>query len=372
MRALLCLAVLSGAAASVPRRTTSRTENSVDTATTFTYLGRVNPAKNELTWPASGIAFTFTGTAAAVPITSLTGTNSVEVVVDGGPPTITNDLKGSRISIQGLAQGQHTVEIRKKSEALYGSIFIGTPTTPGTLVTPTSTRKKRIEIVGDSISVGYGMDAPYPCTNAAAVEDAGATYGALAAKNLSADYSIVAWSGKGLLRNYVTTSGADTSPLMPELWTRYGANDADNSYDFATPVDAVVINLGTNDFSYMASDASGKSYAARPPLNATAYTNGLVRFSRAVLAKYPDAALFITSSPMLSDTYPTADEAQHTKQETCIRNAVARIGAQAYFVSFPSQDQSNNNIGCDYHPSPLTHQKMAVVLTAALSSVLVS
>ena len=81
-------------------------------------------------------------------------------------------------------------------------------------------------ILSWQLSVKYGLDGTNPCTNTAALEDNPKTYAALAANVLGADYRIVAWSGKGLVRNI------GYAPLMPELYTRYGANDVDNSYTF--------------------------------------------------------------------------------------------------------------------------------------------
>jgi lysophospholipase L1-like esterase len=347
---------------------TSTKASATPSGSYFRYLGRVNPATKELTWPASGLTFTFTGTSASVPITSITGTNAIIVSVDGVVKTIDN-LTGTSISTGTLSQGVHTVEIRKKSEASFGSIFIGNPTTSGTF-TPVTQPKKRIEIIGDSISVGYGLDGVYPCTNTAQLENAPQTYGALTAKNLSADYSIVAWSGKGIIRNYVTATGDDNQPTLPSLWTRYGANDAANTYDFKTPVDIVVVNLGTNDFGFTSYDANGVAFQARPLLDMTDYTNALVKFAKSIQGKYPSAELFITSSPLIGDGYPPEDPMQKTKQQGAIKAAVAQIGSKAHFVDFPSQDSSNNNIGCDYHPSALTQQRDAVILTAAIKAVL--
>lgn len=335
----------------------------------FRFLGRVNPSTKELTWSATGLAFTFTGTSASVSLTSVTGTNSIEMVVDGGAPIVTDNLVGTAINTpSGLAQGTHTVEIRKKSEALYGSIFVGNVTSSGTLGND-PIPQKRMQIIGDSISVGYGLDGVYPCVNSAAVEDAPKTYGALTAHNLSADYDIVAWSGKGILRNY-PTGATDDTPVVPELYTRYGANDADDSYDFpvADAPDYVVINLGTNDFDYMLTNSSGQLYEARAPLDPGTYTAALVNFTKTIQRHYPDADFFITSSPLLSDGYPKSTDTQHTTQSDCIQAAVAQIGPKAHFVNFPTQDSSNNNIGCDYHPSAATHQSMAVILTAAIQS----
>ncbi|KAJ5675946.1 hypothetical protein N7462_008843 [Penicillium macrosclerotiorum] len=335
---------------------------------TIRYLGRVNPATKELTWPGTGVAFTFTGTSASIALSSVTGTNSVDLIIDGGAPTVISNVTGTSISTPaGLSQGTHTVELRKRSEALFGTIIIGDITTDGTLGANTVPSKK-IEVIGDSITVGYGLDGTYPCTNTAALEDNPKTYAALAAESLGADYSVVAWSGKGLVRN-IATGTTDTSPLMPELYTRYGANDADNSYTFPldwTP-DAVVINLGTNDFNYLAYDASGQSYNARSPIDATTYTNGMVDFVHSIQEHYPQAKFFLLTSPMLSDSFPTTADAQHTTQKTALQSAVSQLGFNAYLVDWPTQ---GSDVGCDYHPDASTHAAEAAVLASAISSAL--
>lgn len=326
-------------------------------ADTYRFLGRVNPATRELTWPASGIAFSFTGTTGSVPITSRWGDVSLEMVIDNGTPVEINNPQGASINTPKLSQGKHTVEIRKKSETYFGSLFLGTPTTDGTLTAPPAPRR-RIELIGDSITVGYGLEGVFPCTNSADNEGATKTYGALTARSLGADYSLVAWSGKGVTRNYVSST-PDTSPLMPELWTRYGANDATSSYDFATAVDAVVINLGTNDFSYQD--------GVRPQLDVNKYTAAMTAFAKSVHAKYPTAAMFLTSSPNLGND---SAEQQKAKQVAALQKVVSQLGFKATFVNFATQDASNNNIGCDYHPSARTHQEMAGVLTNAIKQVL--
>lgn len=342
-----------------------------ESAQAIRYLGRVNPNR-ELSWPATGLSFSFTGTSASVSIAGVSGTNAIEMVIDGGAPIVIDNVAGASIDTPAtLSQGTHAVEIRKKSESSFGSIWLGDVTTTGTLNADPAPAAKRIQFIGDSITVGYGAGGANPCTNTAALENAMLTYGALTAKNLSADYDIIAWSGKGLVRN-TPTGTVDNSPVMPELWTRYGANDADNSYTFP-PEDTpnfVVINLGTNDFTYMIPDSSGQLHQAREPLDPATYTAALVQFTKTIQGHYPDAEFFITTSPMVSDWYPVAADQQHTTQSRSIEAAVAEIGDKAHFVDFPTHDTSNNNIGCDYHPSPLTHQQMAVILTTAIESVL--
>ena len=255
-------------------------------------LGRVNPSTSELTWPSTGISFSFSGASASIGITHW-GENSIDLSIDGGNWTVISNVTGSSISTPPMTQGNHTVVLRKRSEAYQGSIYLGKIVANGTLGPDVPPPKRQIEIIGDSITVGYGLDGVLPCTNTAALEDNPKTYAALAADALGADYSVVAWSGKGLTRNY-WGGVADDAVLMPELYSRYGANDADNSYTFPSSWNpsAIVINLGTNDFSYVGTPP-------RAPLNTTVFTYAMITFIQSIRNHYPNAWFFLITSPML-------------------------------------------------------------------------
>ena len=331
------------------------------------YLGRVHPAAKALTWPGTGVSFTFTGTSATIGLASVQGANSVDLFIDGGEPIVISNVADTSISTPtGLTKGSHDVVLRKRSEAILGSITIGSVSTDGTLNAKAG-KKRQIEVIGDSITVGYGLDGTYPCTNNASVEDNPKTYEALAAKALNADYHVIAWSGKGLIRNYLTASPG--SPVMPELYTRYGAMDPDNSYPFPaswTP-QAVVINLGTNDFGYIGVNSSGQPYKVREPIDVSAFTAAMVEFVQSIQSHYPNAEFFIMTSPMLSDSYPTPTDAQHTTQANAIKAAIAQIGDKAHFVDWPTQ---GSDVGCDYHPNAATHAAEGKILAAAIGDVL--
>ena len=57
----------------------------------------------------------------------------------------------------------------------------------------------------------------------------------------------MAWSGKGLIHN----SGCSAGPLIPQLYTQTFGTSSKEMWDFsrASRPDAVIIYLGTNDYS---------------------------------------------------------------------------------------------------------------------------
>ncbi|KAF1919929.1 hypothetical protein BDU57DRAFT_155985 [Ampelomyces quisqualis] len=332
----------------------------LETSQALRYLGRVNPATKELTWSATGVSFTFSGTSATIGFEAVTGSNSAELIVDG-KSTYIADVKGTSISTpSNLTSGNHTVEFRKSSEALFGSIFLGNITTDGTFGSDSPISSRKIEIVGDSITSAYGIGAALPCTNTAALEIISEGYSVLTASALKADYSIISWSGIGVIRNYAS-SQPDASPTMPERYTKYGANDASGSYMFpsSSAPDAVVINLGTNDFGHN---------NVRPKLTGEEYTAAIVSFVRTISSSYGnDPTFFLLTSPMLNDGYPAGEMVKST-QRNALTDAVTRLnGTRAVVVDWPDQ---GSDLGCDYHPTPNTNLVGAGLLVESMRSVL--
>lgn len=328
----------------------------VQAARAIRYLGRVNPTTKELTWSATGVSFTFTGTSASISLEGVTGTSSADLIIDG-KSTYIADVKGTSISTPAnLSYGNHTIEFRKSSEALWGSIFIGNITTDGTFGLDVPPSPRKIEVIGDSITSAYGIGGTLPCTNSAALEIISEGYSILTASALNVDYSLISWSGIGIIRNYASGQ-PDPDPVMPVRYTRYGANDADNTYTFpaSSAPDAVVINLGTNDFGH----ADG-----RPILPAANYTAAVVRFVESVKASYKsDPAFFLLTSPMLSDGYPAGEMVKST-QRNALKEAVGRLnGTRVVVVDWPDQ---GSELGCDYHPTPGTNKIGAGVLVEAM------
>lgn len=315
------------------------------------YVGRVDTSGSSarFAWSGTGAVVRFNGTSVSV---DLGGGQEYTVVVDGtvGPKlTATN---GVNKLAQGLAAGEHTVELYRRTEASEGESEIrGFDFGGGVLLAPPPVTR-RLEFIGDSITCGYGNEGTSAsCGFTPQTENHYLTYAALTARELRAELSTVAWSGKGVVCNYGDDANSCKDPF-PTYYDRILPNRADSAWDFARfQPNAVVINLGTNDLS-TDSDPDEATFKA-------AYKDLLKR----VRKNYPSAHILCTNGPLLSGT----DLANVRKY---IQDAVTEL-ADPKVSSFEIATQDGSDgYGCDYHPSLERHKKMATVVTAALKTAL--
>jgi len=174
------------------------------------------------------------------------------------------------------------------------------------------------------------------------------------------------------LRNYPNSDGTpDGLPVMPTLWLQTSAYDTTPTYTFPKSEDpqAVVVNLGTNDFAYLSSnvDANGNPIPARDPMTESVFAAGMAKFVSQIRSQYPFAKIFLVSSPMLNDGWPVGQN-QHSTQLAGLEDAQSQLGDKNVFVvDLPPQ---GSDVGCDYHPTPATHQQMADVLLPVMKKAL--
>ncbi len=318
-------------------------------ATLVQFVGRFDFSDKDhprFAWPASAIVARFIGSTLRVRLKD-NGYSALQVVVDGVPLRVvsTNPLRDTYEVASGLASGPHDLVLIKRTEARLGEVqFLGFDP-DGALVSPGQTPARRIELVGDSITAGYGNEGlGTTCTgNMAAFENEFLAYGGVAARILNAEHVTLAWSGH-------------TTEEMNDLYGRTLPSHPDSRWDFHqwTP-DAVVINLGTNDFNH---GDPGQGAFTRPYRALVERVRGL----------YPNAQIVCALGPMLTDSYPPGAHAL-TRSRAYISSVVRALrangDARISFLEFPAQD-SANGLGCDYHPSLKTHRLMGEQLAAAL------
>jgi lysophospholipase L1-like esterase len=310
-------------------------------------------------WSGTQVIAHFTG-ATEFHLTLEDDGNYYDVYVDGAlqSTTIIGSASQTDYTIAtGLsASTEHEVILYKRTEAsTSGPTRVTGYTFPngGTLLSPEPPATRRIEVVGDSISCGYGVLGPdATCTPTPANEDHDDSYGALTARALNADLYTIAASGRGMYENVDGT----TTGTLPDIYGEtipYSSATTPSSWNFADWIpDVVVIDLGTNDFAGSATGDPGPEFV-------TTY----VTFVQRVRTNYPDAWIFCTNGPMLSGT-------EYAQAQTYIQSVVSMVNdPKVTYLAFPTQNPANGE-GCDGHPSPTTHQLMATQLTAAIESAL--
>jgi lysophospholipase L1-like esterase len=189
--------------------------------------------------------------------------------------------------------------------------------------------KLNLMVIGDSITAAYGVDGVDPCTYSASTQNFLHSYAYLTAQALGAELTTLAWSGKGVVRNYGDPNPMSTNP-MPTYYNRTLAplsneEEPSNYWDPTryTP-DVVLVMLGSND------------YSTTPNPSDEDFTNGLVDFITLIAKDYPTALIGAMCAP-----------SNHGNQCANIENAT-KITNSA-FVHMDSSLYVYPN-GCDGHP----------------------
>jgi lysophospholipase L1-like esterase len=329
------------------------------------FIGRwdtTDPNGPAAAWPGTQIVAGFTGAALNVALEEVEQhtyagapvNNYFDVIIDGGAPQKIKLTAGKQVYklATGLSAGSHSVRLVKRTETQIGITRFGGFSFPsgGALAAGPTVPDRRIEFVGDSGTAGYGSDANVTlatmCTFSASTENADVSYPAQTATLLKADYSDIAYSGKGLVQNRDPVN--DPVKTLPVLWERTFAD--------AQPVvpwdpaqwqpQAVIITVGGNDF-----------FASYPP--ADQYNTVTVAFLKKLRAAYPTAHLFVMVSPMVrTPERPTATQYAQT--------AASSAGdARVHYIDVPA-DNGDNGYGCDMHLTVKTNAITANVIAQAI------
>jgi len=305
------------------------------------YIGRFDlsdPEAPVFEWSGSAVWTRFRGTTISAKIGG--SANDFEVEIDGVRQPVIVHPGGDQTYVlaSGLARGTHDLKLTRRTEAFFStSIFRG-------FTGPRPTRL--IEMIGDSITCGYGITGAGPgCHFSHDTEAETHAYGALTASQLGATHHAICWSGIGAFRNFNDEPGM----LMPERYRLITPNENSRPYGFSPAPQVVVVNLGTNDFSVGVDPGQG-------------YVNAMIAFVAQIRGHYPRVPIVLTTSPMLGGE-------QHTTEKAYL-DTVAASDRRTTVLDLDVQDGGADGFGCDFHPSEATAQKMANKLTARLRSLL--
>lgn len=319
-----------------------------------------SPRSVRFAWSGTSIAATFTGTSLSAhlsdtPVEDDTrDTDWLTVVIDDSAPKKLALAEGRHIYplASGLSSGSHRVLLWKRTEAEVGVVtFRGFSIDAGARLTPPPAAPlRRLVFIGDSITAGYGNEGPDgTCHWSARRENSHATYGAYAARELHADYVAAAWSGKGLTRNY---DPRDRIP-MPALYDRVIPSENTSPLAPREPADAVVINLGTNDF-----------FQGVP--RSAAFIDAYLALLDALRARYPKSLLVLGIGPMLADDYPQPKARTLAREWTRTVAERRRTAGDDQVDTIEFWMDPGDGVGCDFHPNVKTHARLGQELAQLL------
>ncbi len=212
----------------------------------------------------------------------------------------------------------------------------------------TEGKQKRIQFIGDSITCGFGNEGKAGDAFATGTENPLKAYAALTAEKLSAEATLLAWSGIGIISSYVDpdVEVPNTGVLVPMLYPyvdyslqcRMGWEKQE--FDFASDdCNLIVINLGTNDSSYT------RNHEVRKEAFKAAYKD----FLHYLCDRYANVPIVCVAGGM------------NRLLNAEIASAAECVGAEGYAVYYmeftpPSEEDGEGAVG---HPSLIRHEKMA-------------
>jgi hypothetical protein len=218
-----------------------------------------------------------------------------------------------------------------------GNLSVVSFASDGAFLAPRARAPRTIEFVGDSISAGDLNDgaaadgsAPALCGNIAINDDITKTSGARLClappTGFDAECYFTAWGG--------VTLGGMAGNLYESTFSANGTTGAYNAWNFsAHPVDAVVINLGTND---------------RPAPPATGWQARYAAFVQRAAALYaPVPAFFLAFGPM------------SVEYEPFVRNITAALSAGGLRAYPLDLSLPHPLTGCFGHPSAADNVEIA-------------
>lgn len=327
------------------------------------YTGRNIYDENNIAWlvqSGSAVEFSVTGKSAEITINGDDFIRSKEeyrpryaVIVDG--EIILDEVLSVKEKTVELFSGNVSrsaaVKVIHLSEANNGAVGVSklkVNTDSPVPVSPAAEKDLKIEFIGDSITCAYGVEGKDQYESfKTATENFMKSYAYLTAEQLNADYSAVCYGGHGIISGY-TSDEINTDSLVPDCYEYVGKHQNYRiPWDFESyKPDVVVINLGTNDSSYVSKDVDSRG---------SVFADGYADFLSKVHEKNPEAYIICTLGTMGgSELFPYIQQAvDDFRKESGWENIM--------FYQSATHTQADG-MGSDWHPSEKTQQNSAYVL----------
>jgi lysophospholipase L1-like esterase len=275
----------------------------------------------------------------------------MRLLVDGRETVLFRRPGAVDLTIATPGKGEHVVRLEKMTESQTGGgTFFGFFPVAGDEVLAASPRRRQIEFIGDSYTVGYGnLSRTRQCSRDEVHDstDTQQAFGPLVASRFDADYRVNAYSGFGIVRNY---AGGARGLSLPVIYPRLRPDDAahvEGDSGRWRP-QLIVINLGTNDFSTPVKAEEG--WPDRAALERD-YRARYAEFVRRLHARQPQARFLLMGSDMF-----------YAQVRQVAAQLAGEMPGQLSTLRFGDLDYR----GCDFHPSLADDRKLADLIEAEI------
>lgn len=304
-------------------------------------------------WPGTYFEARFEGSSVYVDLG--TGPVHARLSVDGEELADLLAPEQRTLRVDGLSPREHTVRVDFVNENQSGlQTFGGFAVPAGARALPAPpARRRSIEFIGDSYTVGYGAaSASRTCTAEELwrTTDNSLAFGPQVARRFGADYRVMAISGRGMVRNFANSPG----PTLPEAYAHLLPSlpsPAPEPVDAGWSPQVIVVGLGTNDFSMPV--APGEPWPDGAALSA-AFEKRYVDFVRRLHRRHPAARYLLL-----------ATDAGAGAAERAVARVQASLKAAGVTVDWLALGPLQLD-GCDWHPSRSDQASMATRVIGAI------
>ncbi len=247
------------------------------------------------------------------------------------------------------------IRLVKLSENAFSKVGVLSFSANGKLTAAKPCSERMIEFVGDSITCGFGIEGKSVCDNfRTSTENPLINYASLTANGLGAEYQLTSWTAIGVYSNSVKDEGVtepDNAWTMPVIYD-YTDKAVDGmlgnepeKWDFSRfAPQLIVVNLGTND----------KDFTRGIPERTAAFENCYREFIAHIREKNPQAHIICALGAMGRELLPQ------------VENAVKVLADERIISLGFDVQREEDGIGSEWHPSAVTHRKMADKLIAEI------
>lgn len=246
------------------------------------------------------------------------------------------------------------IRLVKLSENAFSKVGVLSFSADGKLTATKPCSERRIEFVGDSITCGFGIEGKSVCDNfKTSTENPLINYASLTANELGAEYQLTSWTAIGVYSNSVKDDRTepDNAWTMPVIYD-YTDKAVDGMlgnepemWEFSRfAPQLIVVNLGTND----------KDFTRGIPERTAAFENCYREFIAHIREKNPQAHIICALGAMGQELLPQ------------VENAVKALADERITSLGFDVQREEDGIGSEWHPSAVTHRKMADKLIAEI------